>query len=287
MITPRTRRKLRRPKGDRATKHSWDLQRKYNEHIQDKRCRFSRRVQETIKTLNQQTHELPENADLTERSFDGEVCYIHATIPLEHAVELKPTPPTMKDEGCGLRAAQEKDPQFGLLIDALEDKLDKGLLQIQKQALRADVLKYTLRIHGSQNVLCKVTTSDRTSSTIRACVPRSRQDTLLAMCHDSPSSCHPTADQMYKMLSLRYYWLYMRAACMLYERSCDTCQRTGYPPKRHAGGRQFIPTSSPFACCAIDVVGPIGNKDAVTAKGNKFIVTIIDCFTRCVIAITV
>jgi hypothetical protein len=73
--------------------------------------------------------------------------------------------PTMKDEGCDLRAAQEKDPQFGPLIDALEDRLEEDLPQIQKQALRAEVLKYTL--HGSQNVLCKVTTSDRTSSTIK------------------------------------------------------------------------------------------------------------------------
>ena len=221
------------------------------------------------------------------RECDGEVCNVHANIPLELALERKPVLQTMKDEGCDLRSAQEKDPQFGPLIDALEDKLDKDLPQIQKQALRADVLKYTMSLHGSQNVLCKVTTSDRTSSAIRVCVPRSRQDNLLAMCHDNPWACHPTADQMYKMLSLRYYWPHMRAACMSCQQSCDTCQRTGYPPKRHAGGRQFIPTSSPFACCAIDVVGPIGNKDAVTAKGNRCIVTIIDWFTRWVMAIPV
>ena len=107
---------MRRTNGDEAKEHSWDLQRKYNEHIQDERCKFRRRVQETIKTLNQQTHELPENANLMERGFDGEVCNIHANIPLEHAVELQPTLPTMKDKGCGLRAAQEKDPQFGPLI---------------------------------------------------------------------------------------------------------------------------------------------------------------------------
>ena len=41
----------------------------------------------------------------------------------------------MKDEGCGLRAAQEMDPQFGPLVDALEEKLDKDLPQIRKQAL--------------------------------------------------------------------------------------------------------------------------------------------------------
>ena len=284
-ITPKTRRKMRKPKGDEAKRHRRELQKKYNEHIQDERCKFRRRVQDAIGTEHRETHELPEDANLMETTFDGEACNVQANIPLELALERKPNMPTMKDEGCDLRAAQEKDPQFGPLIDALEDRLEEDLPQIQKQALRAEVLKYTL--HGSQNVLCKVTTSDRTSSTIRVCVPRSRQDQLLAMCHDNPWSCHPTADQMYKMLSLRYYWPYMRAACMLYQQSCDTCQRTGYPPKRNAGGRQYIPTASPFACCAIDVVGPIGNKDAVTARGNQYIVTIIDWFTRWVMAVPV
>ena len=66
----------------------------------------------------------------------------------------------------------------------------------------------------------------------------------------------------------------------MYHSTCDTCQRTGNPPRRNAGGRQYIPTSSPFACVAINVVGPIGDKDAVTEDGKRFIVTIIDWFTR-------
>ena len=84
MTTPRTRQKMGRPKRDTAKEHSWDLQMKYNEHIQDERCKFRRRVLETIKTSNQQqTHALPENADLMETAFDGKVCNMHANMPLE------------------------------------------------------------------------------------------------------------------------------------------------------------------------------------------------------------
>ena len=68
--------------------------------------------------------------------------------------------------------------------------------------------------------------------------------------------------------------------------ACDVCQKTGHPPKRK-GGRHFIPTSSPFACCAIDIVGPIGNKDSATESGNRYIVTIIDWFSRWVEAFAV
>ena len=107
------------------------------------------------------------------------------------------------------------------------------------------------------------------------------------MCHDNPWTCHPNTDQMFRMLSLRYHWPQMRMSCHMYHSTCDTCQRTGNPPRRNAGGRQYIPTSSPFSCVAIDVVGPIGNKDAVTEGGKRFIVTIIDWFTRYIEAYSV
>ena len=114
-------------------------------------------TQQTIRTRHkEQTHELPENAALVEMAFEDEVCNTNANIPLGLALERKPTLPAMKDESCDLRSAQEKDPQFGPLIEALEDRLDKDLQQIQEQSLGSE--QYTL--HGSQNVLCKVTTSE-------------------------------------------------------------------------------------------------------------------------------
>ena len=112
---------MRRPKRDKAKKHSQNLQRKYNKHIQDERCKSRRRVQEAIRTRRkEQTYELPERADLMETTFGGGICNVHANIPLELALERKPNMPKMKDEGCNLRSTQEKDPQFGPLIDASE-----------------------------------------------------------------------------------------------------------------------------------------------------------------------
>ena len=58
------------------------------------------------------------------------------------------------------------------------------------------------------------------------------------------------------------------------------CQHTAYPPRASKGGRQFIESSSPFACCAVDVVGPVGPKGGATVRGNRFIVTIVDYFSR-------
>ena len=114
-----------------------------------------------------------------------------------------------------------------------------------------------------EKVLCRITSSERSGSTVRVCVPSNFQDELMRMCHDNPWTCHPTTSQVFRMLSLRYHWPRMRMSCHMYHSTCDTCQRTGYPPRRNAGVRPHIPTSSPFACVAIDVVGPIGNKGTI------------------------
>ena len=59
---------------------------------------------------------------------------------------------------------------------------------------------------------------------------------------------------------------------------CNTCQRTAYGPRHHKGIPYVVPISAPFATVAFDIVGPIGIK--ATRKGNKYILTAIDYFTR-------
>ncbi len=272
--------KERKPRGDKAQAKAREIHQSYNDYIKNEKLKFRRRVQQAINP-----EIITECTEHLELPFDGEVCNLSFDQTSKNIIENKPTMRRMIDKEHDLRTQQVKDKHFGLLIQSLEGKLDANTPQIQRAFLQTESEKYIL--HGENDVLCKITTSERTSNTLRVCVPSSLQDKLLEMCHDNPWTCHPTADQMYKMLSLRYYWPQMRAACTLYQRSCDICQRTGYPPKRHAGGRAYVPTSSPFACCAIDVVGPIGPKQAVTNKGNRWIVTIIDWFSRYVEAIPV
>ena len=280
LIKERTRDRM--PKSVRAKEKLELLKAQYEEHINGEKLRFKKRVEDAVNPMTTVSGIERDfsmactcEADSELTLFEGEICKGEGTN--KAVMENKPRLQRISVEN-NLRQEQLQDPQFGPLIRSLEDELGNSTPQVERLFLRTEQEKYT--IHGEQRVLCRITTSERTSSTLRVCVPRSRQDKLLSMCHDNPWACHPTADQMYRMLSLRYYWPQMRAACTLFQQSCDICQRTGYPPKRHAGGRQYVPVSSPFACCAIDVVGPIGNKDSVTKLGNRWIITIIDWFSR-------
>ena len=262
----------------------------YANHNMNERLKLRRRLQTVlqVRELGQkQENKVEWDVDLGQHGHDGQSRVFQAEVQkledMPTPEELCPSSPATAQDSQ-LRENQERDKRWSPLIRQLEGKSVGELSQHEKGMLIGEAEKYTL--YGDAKILCKVTASDRTSSTIRICVPARQQDELLSLCHDNPWTCHPTYDQMYRMLSLKYYWPQMRAACMVYHRTCDVCQKTGYPPKRK-GGRQFIPTSSPFACCAIDIVGPIGNKDSATENGNRYIVTIIDWFSRWIEAFAV
>ena len=267
------------------------IERHYAKAAQNERMKFRRRVRTVIKNTRN-LNSLEWDVSVEKAAIDGtagiwdeaEVFRNESPELVDHEFAWKgkqpapeiidPTTPML--ENAELIRAQKKDPRYQNLIKFMEGRLDKEVSTAEKAELKREAERYCF----VNNVLCRITSSERTGSTVRVCVPSSFQDELMRMCHDNPWTCHPTTDQMFRMLSLRYHWPQMRMSCAMYHSTCDTCQRTGYPPRRNAGGRQYIPTSSPFACVAIDVVGPIGNKDAVTEDGKRMIVTVIDWFTR-------
>jgi len=118
------------------------------------------------------------------------------------------------------------------------------------------------------------------------CIPNSMQDKLVNYTHYSRMTVHPRAETMRKLIELRYYWPHIRTACEQCRKKCHTCKITGNPPPR-AKVIQFVPTGRPLSVVAMDVVGPIGPPRATTERGNRFIVTFIDWFTRWVTAYAV
>ena len=272
------------------------LKDKFARALQNERMMFRRRVKKAIEGT-QNVNEIEWDVEISKAAADGSAgIWDGAEVFRNESKDLKdhdflwkgkttsnyedvnPTVPNIRDSNCkDLAKAQKKDPRYRNLIKFMDGTLqEKEISKVDKAELSKESDRYCF-VDG---ILCRITNSERTGSTVRVCVPSSYQDELMRMCHDNPWTCHPTTDQMFRMLGLRYYWPQMRMSCAMYADTCDTCQRTGYPPKRGAGGRQYIPTSSPFACVAIDIVGPIGNKDSVTEKGNRYIVTMIDWFTR-------
>ena len=274
------------------------VQNNYAEATQNERMKFRRRVKSIIETTRN-LNDLEWDVDIGKTAVDGAAVIWEGAgifrnespglVDHEFAWKGKDSAPhtidptTPKLENAELLRAQRKDTRYQNLIGFMEGRLTKEVSTAEKAELKRESERYCF----VDKVLCRITSSERTGSTVRVGVPNSFQDELMWMCHDNPWTCHPTTNQMFRMLSLRYHWPQMHMSCAMYHGTCDTCQRICYPPRRNAGGRQCIATSSPFACVAIDVVGPIGNKDAVTEDGKRFTVTVIDRLTRYIEAYSV
>ncbi|XP_069138991.1 uncharacterized protein [Argopecten irradians] len=109
-------------------------------------------------------------------------------------------------------------------------------------------------------------------------VPKKYRGTVMKLAHDTIMSGHLGAKRTLDRIMMEFYWPGVNADVTRFCRSCDVCQRT-FPKGRVAkvplGRMPLIDT--PFKRVAIDLVGPL---QPATARGNRFILTVVDYATR-------
>ena len=106
---------------------------------------------------------------------------------------------------------------------------------------------------------------------------------VIRLNHDPAYVAHPGTKQIHDLIALQYWSPGMRKAIDDYVRKCDLCQR-------RKGTREFIallgevqePTA-PFQLTAMDVTGPY----RTTPRGNKYLLTFIDHFSKYVEAFAI
>lgn len=109
-------------------------------------------------------------------------------------------------------------------------------------------------------------------------LPQGLRDVVLRMAHDGILAGHQGAEKTTHRVLEEFYWPGLQADVKRFVRSCDQCQRTtpkGKVTKAPLGTMPLIDT--PFQRVAVDIVGPI---TPVTAKGNRYILTLVDYATR-------
>jgi len=107
-------------------------------------------------------------------------------------------------------------------------------------------------------------------------VPQSLMHDVMRLNHDPVYGAHPGIKRNYSLVALRYWWPGMRKSIEDFVNSCDLCQR-------RKGIREFVaplgeveePTA-PFQLVSLDITGPY----VTTARGNKYLLTFIDHFTK-------
>src|SRR6266542_1877462 len=101
---------------------------------------------------------------------------------------------------------------------------------------------------------------------------------LLYTLHEGPTEAHNGTERIFQQVQERYYWPKMYEDIRGYVQTCDACQRRGNPKANNI--LHPIEPKAPFQRIGIDIVGPL----TITKKGNRYIVTAIDYFTKWPIA---
>ncbi|GBM51783.1 hypothetical protein AVEN_109826-1 [Araneus ventricosus] len=81
----------------------------------------------------------------------------------------------------------------------------------------------------------------------------------------------------------RFYWDRLRADIEKWRRECYACGARKGPQKRTKGRLQRYNVRKPFERMALDILGP----SPVTTKGNRYVLVLMDYFTKCPEAIPI
>lgn len=107
-------------------------------------------------------------------------------------------------------------------------------------------------------------------------VPKELVPRILESCHATPWGGHPGIERTAGKVRLNYYWPTIQKDVEEYVRKCDSCA------KRKSPGGLKVPLERPYMAnepmeqVSIDIVGPLPK----SSRGNRFLLTIIDNFTR-------
>src|SRR6266540_2105388 len=102
--------------------------------------------------------------------------------------------------------------------------------------------------------------------------------TIAIPIHDSPTAGHARVNKIFQVVQQCYYWPQMFEDIRNYVKTYDDCQRRGGLKKNNI--IHPISAKAPFQRIGIDIVRLL----TITRRGNRYIVTAMDYFTKWPIA---
>ena len=125
-------------------------------------------------------------------------------------------------------------------------------------------------------ILClRTPVGDGPETTLRAVVPRAARQEIIELAHGSAAGGHFGVQKTVDKIKQRFHWLKIAKDVKYWCEKCPTCNRH----KTHARNRGALTpiyTGAPFERVAMDIVGPLPR----TQRGNRYILTVVDHFTK-------
>ena len=114
-------------------------------------------------------------------------------------------------------------------------------------------------------------------------VPEGLRYMVLAQAHESVVGGHAKGDKLLQRLVGRFWWPRRAGDATEWHTTCDACQLFARPTHKPHGLLQSLLVDEPFALMGMDIIGPL----PCSSKGNKYILTCTDYFSRWLEAIPI
>ncbi|XP_070180343.1 uncharacterized protein [Littorina saxatilis] len=180
---------------------------------------------------------------------------------------LTPEPPKMDIEQQDMARLQVEDETLKLLFL----KAKNGDVQQMSNG--------TIRFEIRSDLLYRVSLNTKTQvENTQLLLPKTLRKTALVAAHDSILSAHSGVSRTTKRVLSNFFWPGVRKEIRVYCQTCDICQRTTPKGRVPCAPLEKMPLiDEAFRRVAVDLVGPI---QPPTARGHRYILTIVDVATR-------
>ena len=174
-----------------------------------------------------------------------------------------------------LAKAQREDEDFKELITYLESN------QMPDDHKRAMKLTEILpKFEWKDGLLYRVDLTPRMMARgiakARICVPKIYREDVLQVCHNSLFAGHLGVKKTYNRIQHDYFWPKMSSDVKAWLESCMECAMKKGTPHDNIGKMGHLWSNEPLDIVACDIIGPL----PITERGNRYILTFTDHFSR-------
>ena len=182
-----------------------------------------------------------------------------------------------------VKELQLKDPYFGPLMNYLQDDTlpdeEKVAKKIRKGAQNYELIAgvlYNFWLVPKGSFIEK-------RARFRLCVPPEYRNQLMYAYHDTPISAHRSAEKMYVLMKLSYFWKGMFLDIQNWVQSCIRCSKAKSLPRNRRAKLQPIMEHSPLGMVNIDLIGPMQE----SPEQYRYVLTMVDRATRYCFAVPI
>ena len=182
-----------------------------------------------------------------------------------------------------IQKMQLKDDYFNLLIEYLKNDILPESEKIAKK-IRKDSQNFELISGILYNfwIIPKNIPMERRAR-FRLCVPAELRHRLMYAYHDALLSAHRSAEKMYLLMKLNYFWKGMFADIQNWTLSCVRCSKSKALPKSRRAKLQPIMENRPFSMVNVDLIGPMEH----SVEQYRYVLTMVDRATRYCFAVPI